>query len=390
MAAPQETYVGSTTIKNRIKSIDALRGLVIVIMMLDHIRDGFFQHVPLTDPVDVVSTSVSMFLLRLLSSFCAPIFVFLTGVSIYLYSLSHSRREVSNYLYKRGLVLILLELTVINIAWTGDIFPSKLYLQVIWVIGLCMLLMPTMLLLPRTLQWIVALLMIVGHNLLDSISLNVGDSFEYIWFILRQREWISISESVSVRTSYPLIPWPGVMMLGYLLGAFYSSTVTVEERKVKLFYWGLSLLLIFLVLRFLNVYGDIPWVASGSTQANLMNFFALTKYPPSLFFILFTLSFGCLMLAWFEDNQIRKWTMPLVHFGSAPMFFYITHLYMLGIVYLSCVAIFGKTQGKYFGFEHLGWLWITFLLSMPILYLTTRWFGNLKQRRRDICWLAYF
>ena len=141
-------------VKRRLASIDALRGLVIVIMFIDHLRDMFFLHIQLSDPVDANTTTPAFFLLRLLSSLCAPVFVLLTGLSAFLYGLHHTKKEVAHFLLKCGLILIALEVSIISIAWTGNVPPSKLYLQVIWVIGLSMVLMSVMIYMPRKIQWL--------------------------------------------------------------------------------------------------------------------------------------------------------------------------------------------------------------------------------------------
>lgn len=377
-------------VNKRLINIDALRGLVIVFMLIDHLRDMFYLHVQVADPVDVTVTEPALFLLRLLSSLCAPIFVLLTGLSAYLYALNHSKHEVAKFLFTRGAILILLELTVISVAWTGSIPPSKLYLQVIWVIGLSMMLMSVLIYLPNKLQWAIAILLIVGHNALDNIYLPSDHRFHTIWAILHQRDWLVLTETLKARTSYPLIPWPGIMLLGYLLGRLFQPSTPAEFRYKKLLQLSIFFMISFILIRVVNLYGDTAWFIGENLGITVMSFFALTKYPPSLLFTLFTLSIGFILLVWFEKKPTNKLTKICVNFGSAPMFFYISHLYVIGILYLVCVNIWGKTQGKYFGFDHLGWLWFLFCLMIVPLYFATKWFGQLKQRRKDIRWLKYF
>ncbi|GHG01525.1 DUF1624 domain-containing protein [Thalassotalea marina] len=384
------TVESTINVNKRLASIDALRGLVIVFMLIDHLRDMFYLHVQVADPVNVNVTEPALFLLRLLSSLCAPIFVLLTGLSAYLYGLHHTKQEVAKFLFKRGAILVLLELTVISVAWTGSIPPSKLYLQVIWVIGLSMMLMSALIYLPKKVQWGLAITLIAGHNALDSIQLPSEHTFHTIWAILHQRDWLQITDSLSARTSYPLIPWPGIMLLGYLLGCCFNPVISAQSRQKQLLKLSGGFMVCFILIRMSNLYGDAPWFVGEHFGITLMSFFALTKYPPSLLFTLFTLSIGFVLLVWFEQRQQSKLTKILLDFGSAPMFFYISHLYIIGITYLLCVNIWGKNQGKYFGFDHLGWLWLLFVLMIVPLYFATKWFGKLKQRRKDIRWLKYF
>ncbi|MDP2561922.1 DUF1624 domain-containing protein [Psychrobium sp. 1_MG-2023] len=386
----QHHLSNKTKTGSRLASIDALRGLVIVIMLIDHIRDVFFLHVQIGDPVNVLDTDFSHFILRLLSSLCAPIFVLLTGLSAYLYSLHHSRKQLAQFLFSRGLLLVMLEITVISIAWTGTVPPEKLYLQVIWVIGLSMILMSMFIYLPRSALWLIAIVGIAGHNMLDNIILDSQHHLHTLWAIIHQRDWIELTTTLKARTSYPLVPWPSIMVLGFLIGPLIYNSTTNQLNPRRLLQIGGGLLVSFVLLRSLNVYGDSPWFGGDHIGITIMSFFALTKYPPSLLFILFTSGVGCLILAYFDSRTTNYLVRPLTHFGSAPMFFYITHLYMIGISYLVFVISFGKTQGKYFGFDHLGYLWLMFIVLIIPLYFMTRWFGRLKQRRRDIRWLKYF
>lgn len=376
-------------VNKRLASIDALRGLVIVIMLVDHIRDIFFNHLNISDPVDVLTTDTSQFLIRLFSSLCAPVFVLLTGLSAYLYGLHHSKEQIAAFLLKRGLFLIFLEVTVISVAWTGAIPPSKLYLQVIWVIGLSMIAMAGLIYLPKPAQWLVILSGIVGHNLLDGIHLTHEHSLHTVWAIVHQRDWIHITDTLSARTSYPLLPWPSVMLLGYQLGKWFKPDIKNEVRQSRLIRLGLGLLISFCLIRFINQYGDDHWFVSEHLNITLMSFFALTKYPPSLLFLLFTLGIGVIILACFERWQDKRFVLSLVSFGSAPMFFYIVHLYLIGICYLLCIKFFGINHGDKYGFDSMWQLWLMFVGMMLPLHFLTGWFGQLKQTRKDIRWLKY-
>ena len=386
----ENTMLSKAVISSRLASIDALRGLVIIIMLLDHIRDTYFIHIQLSDPVNVTETSVGLFLVRLLSSLCAPVFIFLTGLSACLYGFQHSKIQLAKFLLSRGLILMLLEVTVINFAWTGQLSPSIVYLQVIWCIGLSMVVMAGLIYLPRPFQWVLALGLIFGHNLLDAIELTTADNLHTLWALLHQRDLIPLSVELSARSSYPLLPWPGVMLFGYLLGPYFKKEITVNKRVSGLLTAAGFILATFVLIRFVNGYGDHPWFTGEHWYISVMSFLSLTKYPPSLLYLLLTLGVGFILLALFERKQNSVFIKVLADFGSAPMFFYIVHLYMIRLAYLAIFKTVGANQGKFFGFDHLAWLWLVFVIALPPLYFLTRWFGQLKQRRKDIAWLKYF
>ncbi|MEM9669186.1 MAG: heparan-alpha-glucosaminide N-acetyltransferase domain-containing protein [Pseudomonadota bacterium] len=375
---------------SRIGSIDALRGVVMVIMLIDHIRETFYLHKQVADPVDVTTTEPELFFIRFLSSLCAPVFVFLTGLGAWLYGRSHTRAETSAFLLKRGLFLILLEVTVINFSWTGQLPPSTIYLQVIWVIGLAMVALAGLLYLPRIALFALAVLLVAGHHVLEPISVEPGSFWHPVWAIIYQRDWIEFGESLRARTSYPLLPWIGVIGLGYVIGPWFSSEVSPSTRMRRLTLAGIGALIAFIILRWLNIYGDAPRIVDPDTATALMSFLSLTKYPPSLFFNLSTLGVGALLLAGFERLGDNKTLARLSVFGAAPMFFYIMHLYVLKIIYVICLVLFGKNQGDYFGLSSVATLMPVFVVLLTLFYFPTSWFSRLKRRRRDIGWLKYF
>lgn len=327
--------------------IDQLRGTVMVLMLLDHVRETFFLHHQVSDPMNVESTSPALFVSRLLAHLCAPVFVLLTGVSAFLYG-----PGASKFLLKRGVFLVLLELTVVNFAWTHEFPPSVLYLQVIWAIGLSMIVLAGLLWLPRWALAVFAVTVIAGHNLLDGIH-----SESVLWKVLHQRDWIHWAGG-KARTSYPVLPWFGVIALGYVLGPW------IENRR-RMLVSGVIALASFFVLRLINVYGDQP------RTDGLMSFFNVTKYPPSLLFVLLTVGVGLLLL------NAPKFE-PLAHIGTAPMFFYLLHLFVLQLVHLVVPRV-----------ETVAMVWLITAVLAVVLYFPTRAFGALKARRRDLPWLRY-
>lgn len=286
----------------RLQSIDALRGLVILIMLLDHVRETFYLHKQVTDPMDVTVTEPALFGSRLLAHICAPVFVLLTGISAFLFqSKKQDLQQTRVFLLKRGLFLIVLELTLVNFAWTATFPPEVIYLQVIWAIGISMVVLACCVGLPLPVLAGVALVIIFGHNLLDSVHFSQG-ILQNIWFVLHERGWLEFA-GIKLRTSYPVLPWIGVILLGYVLGQFFSSKYSAKQRSRALLSLGLASIGLFVLLRLINIYGDQPWQHFESLQLSLMSFFNLTKYPPSLLFILLNVGIGLLVLVAFERMQ---------------------------------------------------------------------------------------
>ncbi|WP_095108245.1 DUF1624 domain-containing protein [Pseudomonas sp. Irchel 3E20] len=375
---------------SRLLSIDALRGLVILFMLLDHVRETFLLHRQVGDPMDIASTEPSLFISRTLAHLCAPVFVLLTGLSAWLYGEKYAgKADVAAFLFKRGLFLVLLELTLVNFAWTFQFPPSVIYLQVIWAIGLSMLALSLLVWLPRPVLALLAVAIIAGHNLLDGVHFPVESALHVPWAILHDRGWLAFSAELRLRTSYPVLPWIGVIALGYVLGPWFSRSTPVAGRQRRLLGWGVAALLGFVLVRLANGYGEKPWAVGDTALHTLMGFFNITKYPPSLLFLTLTLGLGLLLLLAFERAGQRRWLLPLTVLGSAPMFFYLLHLYVLKALYLLAVAAFGLNQGSYFGFDSIGAVWLMAMALALAVYPPVRWFSALKARRRDLAWLKY-
>lgn len=380
-----------TLVTQRLQSIDALRGLVILFMLLDHVRETYFLHRQVSDPMAIDTTEPTLFFSRTLAHLCAPVFVLLTGLSAWLYGEKHQGRgDVSAFLFKRGLFLVVLEFTLVNFAWTFQLPPSVIYLQVIWAIGVSMIALSLLVWLPRAALIAVGAIIIAGHNLLDRLHFGVESALHVPWAILHDRGWLEFSESLRLRTSYPVLPWIGVIALGYGLGPWFARASEAGQRQHRLLLAGLIALLGFVVLRLVNGYGEAPWSVYPTVTQTLMSFFNITKYPPSLLFLALTLGCGLLLLRAFERAGQARWISALAVFGAAPMFFYLLHLYVLKLLYLASVALFGRNHGDYFGFDGIAAVWLGAVLLAVSLYLPVRWFARLKARRRDITWLKYF
>ncbi|WP_321812248.1 MULTISPECIES: DUF1624 domain-containing protein [unclassified Burkholderia] len=386
---PRSSPVAQASGGGRLIAIDALRGLVMLLMLVDHVRETFFLHRQVSDPMDVLSVDPALFFTRLTSQICAPAFVFLTGLSAWLYGRDRPAAEAAVFLVKRGAFLIFLELTFVSFAWTAEFPPSTLWLQVIWAIGLSMLALAALLRLPRGVQFALGIAIVAGHNLLDGLRLE-PDSIGFVpWAILHQRAFIDLWDGIRVRTSYPVLPWIGVILLGYAVGPWFARDVAPGVRVRRPIMLGIALIAAYIGLRWLNVYGDKPWLATGDALRTTMSFLAATKYPPSLMFLLPTLGATLLLLAWFEWRDRCAAAQRLATLGGAPMFFYLLHLYVLKALYVVAFVIFGANRGKYFGFDALWGIWLTSTLLVVPLYWPAAWFARLKQRRKDLGWLKY-
>lgn len=379
----------AATTKTRLLAIDALRGFVMLIMLVDHIRENWFLHMQVSDPMDPLVVAPALFVTRMLSQICAPVFIVLTGLSAWLYGQSHSKRETSMFLIKRGIFLMVIDVTVLPFAWSTTFPMHVVWLQVIWAIGACMIILAGLLHMPRSAQIAVGLIIVCGHNLLDGIRLQAGDTFFPLWAMLHQRDVISLGSELVAKTTYPILPWIGVILLGYAIGPWFANGSDAAVRQRRLLTLGFGMIVGFFLLRYMNVYGDKPWVATGDPLRDIMSFLSLTKYPPSLLFLLPSLGAGAVLLALMERVDTDLNVGRLAQIGGAPMFFYLLHIILLRILYNAAMLIWGPNHGIHFGFDWVGWIWVWWVGLVFILYFPTKWFAGVKRQRRDIWWLKY-
>ena len=378
---------------SRVASIDLLRGLVILIMMVDHVRERFFMHTSTGDPIsDTVSTE--LFFTRYLTHLCAPIFIFLAGVSAWLYAHPNINqyRSPSTFLFKRGLVLILIEVVLYYLVWI-DTIATTIWLQVLWAIGISMIGLSGACRLNYKVIGALGLIIVFGHNALTPITFT-PDEFGYIlWSILHDQNDLGVIAGLKIRASYPVLPWFGVILLGYFAGPLFTNQVSQLARRRILFSIGGSCLFLLLILRGFNVYGEtLPWSAQETLVGSIRSFLNYTKYPPSLHYVLITLGMGMFILAWFDSfKQTNAITKVLEVYGSAPMFAYIVHLYLLLAVYWVLYLIFGATHGDRFGLSTVGEIWIGTAFLVLTLYYPTKIFASYKHtEKRNRPWLSYF
>ena len=374
----------------RIEVIDVMRGLVMVVMLLDHVRETFYVHKQVSDPMDVATTEPSLFFSRLAAHFCAPMFVFLTGMGAWLYANpSSGPRSPTGFLVKRGLLLIFLELTLVTFAWNGKLPPPTIWLQVIWVIGLCMIILGLVHRLPRRLLAALAALLVFGHNALSGFHLQPGEHGYVLWTILHDRGYLIADGPTQLKVSYPLLPWIGVIVFGWLAGPLYARTMDPARRDRILTLAGIACLALLAVLRGFNIYGEtLPWSVQQDGLHTAMSFLNYTKYPPSLDFLLLTLGVGFILFPRLEALS-NGFTRMLATFGGAPMFYYLLHLYLLLALQLLVVAIVGANHGTRFGFNEFWPVWLVSAALVPVLYFPCRAFARFK-RSTNQGWVRYF
>jgi uncharacterized membrane protein len=393
-AAVQTVLTGGAAARPRLDAIDFLRGLVIVVMVLDHARD--FLGTSALNPRDVHEPV--LFLTRWITHFCAPMFVFLAGVSAFLYgNRGRSRNEVAMFLLTRGFWLVLIELTLVRLAWTFNLSYDFILLQVIWVIGASMMLLAGLVFLPR---WAIAtfgLVLIAGHNLLDGIRAAAFGDAGWLWVFLHDPGMLQPAPGVQMLALYSLIPWVGVMAAGYAFGSV--MLLDDAQRRRVILRTGIAVTAVFVLVRFANVYGDPqPWAVQDGMLATLLSFVNAEKYPPSLMYLTMTLGPALILLGLFRDT--RSWlSSAVVTIGRVPFLFYVAHIFLLhAMAVLLATLVFGDASWLFRGLPILSKpddygvalpvvyaLWIAAVL---MLYPLARWFAALKQLRRD-WWLSY-
>lgn len=373
----------------RLAGIDRLRGLVIALMALDHVRD-YFSNVRFS-PTDLAHTTPALFFTRWITHFCAPIFIFLAGASARLLAARMSRPALQRFLLSRGLWLVVLEFSVVMFMWTFNFrYSLGLVMQVIWAIGASMCVLAALVALPTPAIAGFALLLIAGHNLLDGIAPATWGAAAPLWHILHVPGDIPTGTVL-----YPLIPWVGVMAAGYVFGASFALGVAQRRRLTAAL--GVGLTLGFVLLRLLDRYGEpTPWSVQPRAAFTVLSFLNVTKYPPSLAYVLMTLGPGLLLLLALERGG-GFGLQALQTLGRVPLFAYVVHLFIAHLLAgLTALALgYGTAvlrnifvyypQGWGFG---LGGVYLAWLTVLVLLYPLCAWFAALKRRRRDV-WLSY-
>lgn len=391
----------------RLPSIDLLRGLVMILMVLDHAR---FYFAPSPSPEYLPNSSAALFFTRWITHFCAPAFFFLAGISGFLAGpmAGRSPQQIRRFFWTRGLWLILLQFTLVDFSMDGLLFSG--YGGVIWCLGLSMVMMAWFIRLPRPALASLGLVVIVGHHLLDPLPAARFGKFAVLWSVLHTPGVYLISPHHEFFTLFTLLPWVGVMIVGY---AFGPVLLRLDRRKV-LFWSGVCFTAAFLLLRFFNLYGNGsvlspfhtsasgPWAVQGSSAMTIVSFLNTMKYPASLQFLLMTLGPIFMSLAWLEGaDQERRWSKMLLVFGRVPLLFYILHPLLLRSMAIWCSWIQRQDASwlqyggprfvlppPHYGYS-LPFVYGMWAITIVILYYPCKWFMNVKKSHPDWWWLSY-
>ena len=386
----------------RVQSIDLLRGLVMIIMALDHVRDYFHYDAFLYSPTDLSQTSAPLFFTRFITHYCAPVFVFLAGASAYLSGTKKSKKDLSSFLFTRGLWLVFAELFILSLFKTFNPSYTYLNLQVIWAIGLSMIVLSGLIYIKTSYILLLGLALVLGHNLLDNVHVSGNGFGSFLWAVLHEQRSFKIGH-ISIFVNYPVMPWIGVMALGYCCGHLYANDFDEKRRRESLLFIGLGAIALFIALRLNNFYGD---AANWSNQKNMLysflSFINVTKYPPSLLYSLITLGPALIFLS-VSERPIKSLGKKIIVFGNVPMFYYMAHLLFIHILasmaalmtgypemLILKTSVLNTTALKGYGFNltEVYFIWIGLVF---ILYPFCKWFYKYKRSYQPVYrWLRYF
>lgn len=373
-----------------------------VIMALDHVRAYFHYGSFYIDPTNLETTNSTLFFTRFITHFCAPVFVFLAGTSAFLYGSRKTKSELFKFLFTRGIWLIFLEFGFNTLIWTFDLSYSFPIAQVIWAIGVSMVCLSFLIYLPKKVILGIGIILVAGHNALDAIVMEGQSIQSMIWYFLHQKTLLVFSPDSILYIHYPVIPWIGLMALGYLFGTFYQKGFEVSVRKKWLLYLGFGTIILFFGLRGLNIYGDlVPWTTQESTSKTIISFFNVTKYPPSLLYLCITIGPSLLILYAIETTK-NKLTNFFLVFGRVPLFYYFLHVLVIHALAIVGLLIFeGNWQDMILGAESflsqnlltygysLFVVYVVWICVILMLYPLCKKYMIYKANNRDKWWLSY-
>ncbi len=391
----------ASTVRNRVESIDLLRGTIMIIMALDHVRDYFHDQAAVFDPLDLSQTNTALYFTRWITHFCAPNFMLLSGISAFLVGERKGKNYLTRFLLTRGLWLIFLEFTVVGFGWYFNFPTPALNFLVIWALGASMLVLAAVIHLP--VKWIIPLSIVViaGHNLLDNIHVAGNGAAALGWTLLHQLNIFDFNGH-TLFIAYPLVPWVAVMSLGYGVGQLFISGFDGEKRRKILVRTGVTCLLLFVVIRFINVYGDAaPWKPQSSGWLTVLSFLKVSKYPPSLLYLLVTLGPAFLFLAYTE--KVKSWMGEQIKMiGRTAMFYYLVHIYLVHLGAMAATYLCGFTwrdmvldtwisfepKLRGYGFS-LGIVYAVWISLVLLLYFLCRRYDRYKRSHPQYKWLSY-
>jgi uncharacterized membrane protein len=385
----------------RIESIDLLRGVVMIIMAIDHVRDYFHYDAFFYSPTDLSQTSPLLFFTRFITHYCAPVFVFLAGTSAYLSGAKKSRNELAFFLLTRGIWLVLVELFILSLFRTFNPSYPYLNLQVIWAIGICMIALSGIIYLKRIYILLIGILLVGAHNLLDTIHVPGNSIASFLWAVLHEPNRFEVGD-LSVSVNYPVLPWIGIMALGFCCGSLYANGYNEKRRRRLLLSMDLGAIILFIVLRIGNSYGDAAlWSHQKNGLYSLLSFINVTKYPPSLLYTLITLGPSLIFLS-VSEKPLKALGEKIAVFGRVPMFYYLAHILLIHILAAIAALITGypdmivlsnrvfDTPGlKGYGFN-LATVYIVWIGLIFLLYPFCKWFDRYKRAHHaKYWWLSY-
>lgn len=386
--------------RSRVLSIDLLRGVVMILMALDHVRDYFHADAFLYDPLDLDKTSPLLFFTRWITHYCAPIFMLLAGTSAFIVGERKGTKALASFLFRRGLFLVIMEFTVINFGWYFNIRFTSFDFIVIWSLGMSMIALAGMVYLPKKIILAIGIVLVAGHNLLDNVHVAGRGAGAFLWSLLHEPNGFKFG-SKQIFVGYPLLPWIGTIALGYSLGSLYSKTMDAAKRKKYLLWLGGGAILLFIILRYINIYGDLfPWHKQGSPLYTVLAFIRVHKYPPSLDYLLMTIGPALVFLAMAETKLNRPGKFISVY-GRVPMFYYILHIYLIHLLAMIATNFCGhqwtdmiwtswgsnpNLGGYGFSLAVVYGVWVSVIL---LLYPVCRWYDRYKSSHREKWWLGY-
>jgi uncharacterized membrane protein len=386
--------------KKRIESIDLLRGLVMIIMALDHTRDYMHTTSWTEDPLSMETTTPILYFTRWITHFCAPVFVFLSGMSAFLQSKRKTKKELSLFLITRGIWLILAEMLIVNLIFTFDISYSTIGLQVIWAIGISMLFLGLAIWLPFPVIFAIGLIIVLGHNALDYYEKDHTGPYNPWYELLHKPNYDTIPfiGNIKLLILYPFLPWLGLMFCGYCFGKLVSDRQGAARKKLLLI-TGFSLILLFIALRYINEYGDpTAWSEQKNGTFTFLSFMDVTKYPPSLLYMCATIGPALIFMAFFDEAKSRIAKMISVY-GRVAFFYYLLHFFIL---HLACAIMFFINGHSFAESDNIGILfvvpgegvplWAVYLIWIAviiILYPLCSWYDNYKTKHKEKWWLSY-
>lgn len=389
-----------SSVSSRLTNIDFVRGLVIVIMALDHTRDLLHDGAFRGNATDLATTTPFLFMTRFITHFCAPVFVFLSGASAYLmYRQQNDPSRTRRFLFTRGLWLVFLEITVVGFGVWTDVQFRTILLQVIFAIGMGFVILSGLIRLPAKTLGIIGILIVFLHDALPALSFPENKTAEFIWTVLFERGFFNLAPDRGLIVGYAVVPWLGVMLAGFGFGRVFETEW--KKRRNILLICGSFAMLLFAIFRAFNLYGDdSPWELQSTVTFSFLSFINVSKYPPSLLYTAVTLGpmFFVLWLAEGRDNRFIRF---FITYGRVPMFFYLLHWYVIHASMFVMILLQGATWEQMpFGVMKFGrpeegvglslpFVYVYWICLIATMYPLCKWYGKYKAAHREKKWLSY-